>query len=406
MDKTDSGFFGMRDRLSESWFRCVVFLVLLALPTAAAAAATATTAGTGPTNAPPSGVASGVATNSPTQGSKPTWTLPVPIDGKFDWVKLTSGEWLKGDIRYLRRDSFEFDSDELDVLSLDWEDVAEVYSPRPNTISLEGRVTATGKLSINRDTVVLSGGLQPLTFPRNQLNAIIPGEPKEKNYWSGKGTIGVGLNRGNVNQADLSTSLSLTRRTPNTRFSFDYLGNYSAVESRVNANNHRATAKFDVFLTRRLYVSPAYLELYRDPFQNIAYRLTPAVGVGYTLIDTKKIEWDVNMGVGFQGTEYESVEANQDNFSRNTALLPSTMFDYEITGDIDLTFEYSGQYAFGNYRNIFHHSVTKLSFDITRIFDLDVSFIWDRNSNPRPDENGAVPLENDFRLTLGFGYDF
>jgi hypothetical protein len=61
-----------------------------------------------------------------TPPGSPSWVPPSAQPGKFDWIQLTSGEWLKGDIKVLYNDKLEFDSDKLDLLELDWEDVKQV----------------------------------------------------------------------------------------------------------------------------------------------------------------------------------------------------------------------------------------------------------------------------------------
>ena len=48
------------------------------------------------------------------------WQPPPPMPDAFDWIQLTSGEWLKGELIALYDGSLEFDSDELDNLTLDW----------------------------------------------------------------------------------------------------------------------------------------------------------------------------------------------------------------------------------------------------------------------------------------------
>jgi hypothetical protein len=53
---------------------------------------------------------------SPPQPFPPT---PPPPD-KFDWIQLTSDEWLKGEFIALYDDVREFDSKELDELTLDY----------------------------------------------------------------------------------------------------------------------------------------------------------------------------------------------------------------------------------------------------------------------------------------------
>ncbi len=52
------------------------------------------------------------------------WEPPEPDPTDFDWIRLTNGEWLKGDIKSLREDKLEFDSDEMGVLTFDWGDIA------------------------------------------------------------------------------------------------------------------------------------------------------------------------------------------------------------------------------------------------------------------------------------------
>ena len=44
-------------------------------------------------------------------------TLSGSID--FDWIMHVDGEWLKGELKYLRDDELEFESDELDTLDFD-----------------------------------------------------------------------------------------------------------------------------------------------------------------------------------------------------------------------------------------------------------------------------------------------
>ena len=43
--------------------------------------------------------------------------MPQP-DDKFDWVQLTSGEWLKGELKFLYDYQVEFDSEKLALLTL------------------------------------------------------------------------------------------------------------------------------------------------------------------------------------------------------------------------------------------------------------------------------------------------
>jgi hypothetical protein len=44
--------------------------------------------------------------------------------------------------------------------------------------------------------------------------------------------------------------------------------------------------------------------------------------------------------------------------------------------------------------------------DITKLLDFDVTLVWDRIQRPRENEDGDVPLQDDFRLTVGLTFDW
>ena len=149
-----------------------------------------------------------------------TWKPPEPKDDAFDWIQLTSGEWLKGEIQELRTDSLEFESDELDELTLDWEDVAQLRAARPCTMLFEGQHSVTGTVLI-RDKEVLVGtpaGIQ--RFERRMLISLVPGIPSERNYWSGKLSFGASVRTGNTEQSTSTPCSSCTGGPPSRESSF------------------------------------------------------------------------------------------------------------------------------------------------------------------------------------------
>ena len=91
---------------------------------------------------------------------------------------------------------------------------------------------------------------------------------------------------------------------------------------------------------------------------------------------------------------------------RDLRQFPTARFDWNITKRIELTLEYRGQYTSRQVGETTHHSVATLSLELTRRFDLDVSFVWDRISNPKVGANGVQPQQDDFRLVVGVGVDF
>jgi len=118
------------------------------------------------------------------------------------------------------------------------------------------------------------------------------------------------------------------------------------------------------------------------------------------------LEWTVSTGPAYQKMWFESVQAGDPTERDAIALTFGSKFDWAITRRIDLILEYRGQYTRREVGETFHHAVSTLSVELTKRFDLDVSFIWDRIQNPKQESSGAVPKQDDFRLVLGLGVRF
>lgn len=85
------------------------------------------------------------------------WQKPTPIFKQdFDWVKLTSDEWLKGDIVSMYDEKLEFDSDELDMQTIDWDDVAELRSKQWQSIRMFDGTIAEGYLVLKEGAFIFS----------------------------------------------------------------------------------------------------------------------------------------------------------------------------------------------------------------------------------------------------------
>ncbi len=358
-------------------------------------------------NATNTTMAAAVAANTPTNSR--SWKPPgIGTDGS-DWVQLKSGEWLRGQLKYIQNKKVEFDSDELDQQTLKLKDVRSVYTAHRVFTQFEMRDPAYGTAVISNDVVTVIGP-EPLSLSRDLLIGITPsgGRTGIRN-WSGEAVIGVSLQSGNNSQTSVSTSAELARRTPNTGLLFDYLGNYSQVNSLQSANNDRINVTYDIRLAHEFYnwvVRPIQFECYHDPLANISYRLTYGVGAGYYIFDRTGLEWLVAASPSYQYTRFSTVESNQADTATTPAGVLQSKFKMDITDR--LTFIQSWQSTFvskqsGQYT---HHAVTTLEFEIKRHLNLDVSFVWDYLQNPQPKSDGDIPQKSDRYLTVGLGVRF
>lgn len=335
-----------------------------------------------------------------------SWEKSTPSATDFDWVQLTSGEWLKGEIKGFYKDTLEFDSDILDMLELDWSDVKYLVTHIAGKAYIEGHGTVYGYFEMRGNKFFVSNGGEQQEFARSQLVSFITGGENELDYWSAKITLGLNLRSGNTEQVDYNSKVNLKRQTSFSRFILDYIGNISQTSKVETSNNHRVSASHDIFKTRHFFFRPIFGQYFRDPFQNIDAEVTIGTGLGYTIVDTGDIEWDVFGGPAYQSKRFVSVSPGEENKETTPAVVLGTNYDNTLTGWLDFIFKYNtiwGNEASGGYT---HHLETTFESELIASFDLDVTFIWDHISSPTPDENGVIPLKNDYRLIFGISYEY
>jgi putative salt-induced outer membrane protein YdiY len=336
-----------------------------------------------------------------------SWEPPKPNAAGWDWVRLKSDEWVKGEILLLRDFDLNFDSDEFGIVKFDWEDVAEILTERVYIFVLQDlRTSYVGTMVMRDDRVSVKVGGKIETFDRSQLLAITPSAEREFNLWNGRISVGAGFRSGNTEQSEFTGRANLSREGTNTRLGIEYNGEYGSLDKVKNTNNHRAQATYDYFLTRDLFLTPGDFEAYTDEFQNISYRLTPTVGAGYFLIRHPQIDWEVRLTTGYQHTRIDSARAGESKTSENAATVFSTTIDSELTSSVDLIIEYQLQFITPDTGRTNHHAVSRLEVELTSVIDLDVSFIWDRIEDPETESDGDTPETDDFRLAVGLAIEF
>jgi hypothetical protein len=328
-----------------------------------------------------------------------------PVDGKRDWVKLVSGEWLAGKLKSMRAEKLEFDSDKLDLLQLDWEDVGEVHSPRKLTYALTEKRVAVGPASLQDSVLRVVEDGKTREFPMADLLSIIEGSGGESSLWSGKMSLGFVARSGNTDQTDFNMLANLRRDATATRLDLRYAGNQGELSGVRSVNNQLGSARVDAFLTRNLFVTPFSLELFSDEFQNIDLRTSVSAGAGYFFV-RRKSSVVHQAGAGYLSTQYLSVGTGEDGTDTGGALMPSTAVEWTLVKDVDLDVNYSSIIPLPETEKLFHHFVALLTIENLRIVDLTTSITWDHAARPRALEDGSVPDKDDFRTSVGFGIDF
>ena len=330
----------------------------------------------------------------------------VPPDDGYDWLRLVSGEWLRGELIGAFGDEIEFDSDILDELVIDAEDIDEFHSPRVFGVSIRSGEILTGRVEIQARTATVVAGDTTTEFQLGEVVALTASAKRERDRWSGDISLGINVRQGNADFIEYNMSAGAERRTARSRTFVDYLGNFNETEGVDVANNHRVNAVLDRFSGSRLFWRPVIFQYFRDPFQNIDHQGTMETGLGYEMIDTSRTEWNFFAAVGVNHVERVSVEAGQEPDSTSPALSVGTDFEIELTPWMDYLFSLTATFVDEESGTYQHHLLTTLSSDLAGDFDVDISFVWDRTENPPPLADGTIPEQDDFRLLVGFSYEF
>jgi hypothetical protein len=352
------------------------------------------------------GLASVAGPIAATGGAPPLPPLAGEAPGtrEVDWVQVDSGEWVRGELKRVHDEKLSFDSDEFGDVTLDWGDVASLIPARVVTCRLPGRRLVTGTLEMRNGVVRIDTGTEVVEVRRQDVVGILPGTGEELGFWSGSASLGLSARAGNTEQMDLTMRAEVRRQTPLTRFKTSYTGEISTVDKDTTANSHRVPATFDVFLTRRFFVTVPGFEYYTDEFQNIQSRFTAGLGLGYEIVDKSWVEWEVGTGAAYQYTAFESVETG-DSIAHDAALVASTEFDFDLPRGLEWDNMYKLQLVVTDLDKTNHHAESTISLDVWGPLELDVTFMFDRVEKPVPDAGGDVPKSNDYRFTVGLSIE-
>jgi len=329
----------------------------------------------------------------------------IEFGDTYDWLRLTSGEWLKGEVHWMREKDIEFDSDKLDLLNFSWSKVNELHSPRINTYVFDGRLDVTGRAVVTKEHVIIETADGVLTYPRDQLLAILEGAKRERNWWSTKLKVGLSANAGNTNQGQLNGYWNLVRADPRTRSAISYEGTFGYSNNEQNVNRHLGEAGVTVYYSRRLFFSPLTAQLLNDRFQNLKLRATPGAGVGVHVFDTKKVEWDIGGALGYQYSRFLSTAAGVENPQNDGFISFHTYADFDFTDDVELTIDWLTNVVYTQIGLTNHIGTANFSVEITDIFDLETTFKFFRTERPPPRADGTVPKRNDYQLIVSLSLE-
>lgn len=366
------------------------------------------------------GILIGVAPGPKPLGAEPVFVQPPPSahpnDGAdasspaaedpaselWDWARLDTGEWIKGELIVMSRGAVVFDSDKFDELEIDWEDIVVLRLARPRVFRVAGGriLEGMGELHDGILQVVSPDGRQ-VDVPAGEVVSITYADSLGLRQW----TIRVGANlaarSGNTDQQDLGGNALIRRDATYTRWDTRYNGAFGSVDGTQTTNNHRASTQLDWIVTNHFFLRVPAFEFYLDEFQNIDSRYTLGAGIGYEPVDTPVVLYRMTLGSAVQISDFDGGGRSTD-----AAVVVGSELDLDLPHDVDLDLLYQLQLLVTDIGRTAHSTSAVLSFEIWGPLDLDVGAYWDRIEEPERGSDGEQPESDDFRLTVGVSIEF
>ncbi|WP_440876308.1 DUF481 domain-containing protein [Thalassotalea sp. PLHSN55] len=339
----------------------------------------------------------------------------IVVIERFDWITLHTDEKLKGDLLSMYDDELEFDSKELKELLFEWDEIIGIKSKGMQSVRYKNGsdiIDIEGWIVLENSVLTISSNGKTIEVPKENVISIASASGSLLDVWSADINLGANFSKGNSTKYDYTFSAEAQRRTSGSRFKISYIGNVSAnrdsdTGERVEtANSQRLTSSHDIYINEKIFFRAVDAEYYSDIFQNIDSRLTAGVALGYHLYDKKRFSWDVTAGPSYQKTLFATASEGEDRSEKSGVLTLGSNFDIEINKEIDFVADYQLQIVSENAGQYIHRLETGVEIDLTSDFDLDLTFYVDRTEKPHQDDDGNLPLKNDYRLVVSLGYSF
>jgi putative salt-induced outer membrane protein YdiY len=334
-------------------------------------------------------------------------------------VSLKNGDHLSGSIVSMDGKKLVLKTTYAGDVPIDWAEVSQFSSDKDTlvvtkadkqlvsgTVTSEGSdilvATAQGVQKVPRtDVSTMRSPADQAAYEKSLHPGIMEG-------WTGGGSLGFALARGNSETTNLALGFSADRKTTKDTWIINVAQLYSQDEklNSTTANSFLGLIRYDRNISKHWFVFGLFSGMY-DELQELNYRFMPGAGLGFHAIATDRTTLDLLGGMGYTRESYYNGTVNNlatamigDEFAykitktttltQNLYYLPSLNQPVYVTGP--------GQSHPSNYRVNFTAGIaTKLNGWMT----ANANFLDQYVSQPVPGNK-----KNNVIFTTGLGFTF
>jgi len=263
--------------------------------------------------------------------------LGLSILGSAEQVTLKNGDRLTGSIVSMDGKKLVVHTSYAGDVSIDWAEVTQFSSDTPLVITRTDKQVLSGTVSTEGQQAMITTAQGPqklaladvstMRSPADQAAYEKSLHPGMLEGWTGGGSFGFALARGNSQTTNLALGFDATRKTTTDAWVIDAASVYStdAKTNATTANSFQGLIRYDHNLTKRLFAFAAFGGGY-DELQNLNYRIVPNGGLGFHAIASARTTLDLLGGFGYTRESYTTGLTNN--------LLTATLgdeFAYKLT---------------------------------------------------------------------------
>lgn len=314
-----------------------------------------------------------------------------------DEIVLVNGNTLTGTIEKVEGGKLILKTDYSQPIEIEVAKIKKITTDKPIDLYLVSGEALKGKVTTVEDgkiAVEPAPGQAPTTVELSKVAGMVT-PPKVPPKWKGNIAVGASQQTGNTERKGASVGAEAIWKGEADRVTGRFLWNYAEDKDDITARNTYGLLKYDHFFTKRFYGYLA-LEGYNDKFKNWRLRYVVGPGVGYQFWDDEVKFFLLEGGVAYSYEDlYEG--QNRDYISARLAADFRYKFGKYLTfGDqlvVYPSLEYGGKYTLRNEAYILS--------PIGAGWNLKLSNIWERNSDPPPEVK-----KDDFLWLLALQYTF
>jgi putative salt-induced outer membrane protein len=268
-------------------------------------------------------------------------------------------------------------------------DIIDVVADDPAALKT---VVAAAKKANPRSTAEIDAHVAALTTRTEAAKTARMASLRPLEGWTGEGEIGAFISTGNTDENGVAAGFKLNKVTLRWRHIVELSADYKRTDDVVTKERYSAIYTANYKLGGRYYAW-GRLAGERDQFAGFDSRLSEGVGLGYRLIDTKTLKFDLEGGPALRQTEYDGGGSR-----RSIAARLAQKLAWQISDDIRIdqaaaTFLESGNSTYIGSAGL----TTKLRSAVSARASFDVR----HDENPR---NNRQKTDTTSRITLV--YDF